>query len=315
MSIYRVDSRVIDFRGVRSWTVGTPPGGGGGPVGGQTLDVYAHFNSLHNHGSGEWTPSTKVGNWVKRMADAAPGGGNIYTLGAQFGFYPGWTLPPFGSNAHEEVTTPHLDQWVGSWTGAQNIEVVEFVPDNFDSQYFDPATQSNFGVIQTAFISLIDSWESNAPNASRRYAIYAGWPDLNRYGGSNADPATVPAQGYQDWISYGLGAYQTWMELLVSRLQAARPLLDVRLHNVNKAVLMAYRDTAISSIPVTTLFEDLAPHGRATWYFLAAVAEYIELYNEKPSAEFAFNPAWGVHSTVVSNYQSIVDYIWGVLRP
>jgi hypothetical protein len=105
------------------------------------------------------------------------------------------------------------------------------------------------------------------------------------------------------------------MELLVSRLQAARPTLNIRLHNVNRAVLRTWRDTVVSTIPAGTLFEDDAPHGRSTWYFLAAVANYIELYNEKPPVGFVFDGSWNINSVVTSNYQSIVDFIWSVLRP
>ncbi|TAF12678.1 MAG: T9SS C-terminal target domain-containing protein [Alphaproteobacteria bacterium] len=104
------------------------------------------------------------------------------------------------------------------------------------------------------------------------------------------------------------------MELLVAKLKTARPNLDIRLHNISKAVLMTHANTNVGNIPLTTLFEDLAPHGRSTWYCLAAIAEYIELFNEKPSATFTFNPTWNVDPIVTNNYQQIVDYMWTVLR-
>jgi hypothetical protein len=84
---------------------------------------------------------------------------------------------------------------------------------------------------------------------------------------------------------------------------------------VSRAVLLADRDTVVGTIPLASLFEDDAPHGLSTTYFLLAVADYIELFNEKPPTGFVFNGAWGVHPTVTANYQAIVDYIWGVLRP
>lgn len=302
--------------GARWVDLAAPGGGDGTPVGGKTLDVFAHYNSLHNHAAGAATPSTNVGNWVKRFSDQAPNGGNVYTCGAQFGFFPDWTLPPRSTAGQSETTTPYVDQYVASWTNAQQVEVIEFVPDNFDGVGFDPAAVTNMGAAyQTVLLSLIDQWEANAVNANRRYIIYAGWNQLNGFGGSGDDPTTVPPSGFTDWVTFGLGTYQTWMELLVSRLQGLRQALDIRLHNISKAVLTTFRDTTVSTIPVTSLFEDLAPHGRPTWYFLAAVAEYIELFDEKPPVGFVFDPGWGVHATVTSNYQSIVDFIWGVLRP
>lgn len=305
------------FAGARTALSGGGGGSGGGtPVGGQSLDVYYNLNSLYNHAAGAGNLNTRTGNWVKRLALQAPNGGNGFTLGARFGFFPQWGFPPRASSGFEEVTTPYINEYAESWVGAQNIELVGFVPDNFNGVLFDPNVATMDGLsYQGRLLEHIDAWEANAANAGRRYAIYAGWNQLNGFGGSNDDPTTVPVQGYANWVAYGLGAYQTWMELLVSRLQAARPGLDIRLHNVSKAVLMTYRDTVVSTIPVASLFEDLAPHGRSTWYFLAGVAEYIEMYGEKPPAGFVFDPAWGVHATVTSNYQSIVDFIWGVLRP
>ena len=50
-------------------------------------------------------------------------------------------------------------------------------------------------------------------------------------------------------------------------------------------------------------------------YFIAGVIDYIELFNEKPPTGFVFDPGWQVDAAIRSNYQAIVDYIWGVLRP
>lgn len=301
------------FAGARTALSGSRTGT---PTGAKVADSFYYLNSLHNHAAGQGNLNTRVGNWVKRLASAAPNGGNTFTLGAQFGFFTQWTVPPRSTVGHEEVTSPYVNAYTASWTGAQNVEVVGFVPDNFDGVLFDPAQNTNMGAsYQSRLLSLIDQWEANAPNPNRRYVVYAGWPQLNGYGGTGDNPTTVSATGYANWVTFGLGSYQTWMELLVSRLKAARPGLDIRLHNVNKAVLMTYRDTVVRTIPVGSLFEDLSPHGRSTWYFLAAVAEYIELYGEKPPAAFIFNSAWNVHPTVTANYQAIVDFMWGVLRP
>ncbi|MDR7096096.1 hypothetical protein [Hydrogenophaga laconesensis] len=281
----------------------------------KTVNVFSHFNSLHNHAAKESNSSTRVGNWVARMtAQSQPR--NVYTLAAQFGFFTQWTLPPQNHVAHEEVRSPYLDRYSASWKRAGAINVVEFVPDNFDAQGTDPSRNTNMGAAyETVLLRMIDAWEANAPGENRRYVVYAGWPQLGRHGGKNDDPASVSAEGYKQWVAYGLGDYQRWMELLVSRLKAARPALDIRLHNINKAVLVAYRDTAVGTIPPNVLFTDLAPHGRASWYFLAGVAEYIELFGEKPPANFKFDSAWAVAPTIVENYQQVVDAIWSAVKP
>lgn len=287
----------------------------GTPVGGKTVHAYAYLNSLHNHAhpTSAQNASTRVSNWVARMAARAPGGGNTYTVGAQFGYFTQWTVPPAAGNMFEEVSTPHLDPWTPGWEGASKIDVVEIVPDNFDAPNVDPAACTRMGAsYETRLLQLIDEWETHAPNPERRYAVFAGWPALRPDSGSGAcaiSPAMCSA-----WVADGLGAYQQWMELLVARLQAARPALDIRLHAISKASLMAYRDTVLGTVPPEELFEELAPHGRPSMYFIAAVADYIELFDEKPPADFAFDPAWGVSPVIAEHYPRIVERIWSALR-
>jgi hypothetical protein len=245
------------------------------------------------------------------MAAQAPGGGNTYTGGRQFGFPDAWDAPPSDGQGQEDVSSPYV-VGEGSWTGCSQVEMLEFVPDNFEGPNYSPDSPNGMGFTYTTLLlGLIDAWETNAANANRRYVVYAGWPDMGAFG----DPTTLSPTEIADYQIMGLGAYQTWLETMVSMLQAERPSLDIRLHDVNRVLLMTWRDTVVSTVAAGVLFEDDAPHGRATWYFLAGVAEYIEIFNEKPPVGFTFDPGWDVDSIVTTNYQDIVDYIWGVLRP
>jgi hypothetical protein len=294
------------FAGARTFA-----GGSGTPAGGQTLDVYAYLNSLRNHDAGAGNLNTSTGNWVDRLAAQAPAGGNNYTGPWMFGFANGWTIPP-SAQGEEEVASPHMSGT--GWTGGSAVEIVEMTPDNFEGRNYAPNVANGLGFTYTTrLLQIIDAWETNAPNANRVYAIYSGLPRLP------TDPASVsPAQRaawIADGINTGAGGYRAWMLSLVAALQAARPALTIRLHDVSRAVLLADRDTVVGTIPLASLFEDDAPHGLSTTYFLLAIAEYIELFNEKPPAGFVFQGGWGVHATVTSNYQAIVDFMWGVLRP
>lgn len=280
-----------------------PPAPG---TGGKTRDVFAYLNSLHNHDAGAGNANTSTANWVARMA---PSGGNIYTCGSMFGFANGWTTPPL-AGGQEVVTSPYMSGT--SWTGGNQIEVVEIVPDNFEGPSVNPSTPNGLGFAYVPrLLQIIDAWELNAPNADRVYAIHGGWPDMGPYG----DPNTLTVTQRNNYIAYALGPYQTWLELMVAQLRIARPTLNIQLYRINESTILAMRDTIVNTIPANTLFEDDAPHGRSTMYFLAAVANYIELFNEKPPANFVFNPAWGVSPVVTSNYQAIVDYIYSILRP
>jgi hypothetical protein len=309
LASYNITARNVTGTAIFSLQLAVNPSGSDPPpTGGKRRDVFAYANSLHDHDAGAGNANTSTGNWIARMARAAPNGGNIYTLGRQFGFANAWTTPP-SAGGQEEVTSLMSGT---SWTNGNQIEIVEMVPDNFESVTTDPSSPNRFGFAYTTrLLQIIDAWELNAPNSDRVYAIYAGWPDMGPYG----DPASLTATQRSNYIAFALGPYQTWMELLVSQLRAARPALNIRLHNVNRATILAWRDTVVNTIPTGTLFEDDAPHGRSTAYFLAAVADYIEIYGEKPPAGFVFDPAWSVNSVVTSNYQAIVDNIYRTLRP
>lgn len=304
MSIYRIDDRVLAFTptGPQTWTL--DGGSSGTPVGGMSRNSYNYINSLYYHAIGDGNENTNVATWIGRFAAAAPTP-NVFSQSGEFGFFSQWLTPP------------RINE-VRQWGPAGSINRVCFVPDNFDGQSRDPSegrVGAFDGQAYTPFLTgIVDAWQANAPNAGRVYYVYAGSPSLGAHGGTGDDPATVTPAQFAAWVSYGLGAYNTWMELLVSQLQAARPALSFRLHNVNRATLLAFQNTVVGTIPAAVLFEDLAPHGRPTWYCLKAIAEYVELYDEKPPA-ITFNPAWGVSAVLVDNFTAVVDYIWGVLRP
>lgn len=291
----------------------------GTPVGGQTIHMMYGLNSLHNHAAGTGNLNTRVGNWLARLSAQAPTP-NTITLGQYFGFADVWPNPPvYGGAIHEEVSSPYIN-YSADWTGAENIDVVGGVPDNFFGLLVDPAVTNGSGwVYETEWLQWLDAWEANAPKAGRRYTVYIGTPQLKQPGityVSSEDPSLYHTEaGYTQWYS-DMVAYQAWNDLLVSRLQAARPALDIRKHSVSKAVLSAHQNIApLHAIPVGSLFYDRAPHGTTNWYFLLGIAEYICLFGEKPEAGFVFDPAWGIHADIQSNYAAIVDHIWGVLNP
>lgn len=278
-----------------------------GLVGGVSVTQYYYLNSLADHVTGAWTPSTRLTNWMARLAASA---GNIYSVDAEFGFIDSWSLPPDAAIGYEDAASSPLVG--GTWTGAGSINRLSFVPDNFEGVTADPDALNGIATVnsyQDGITLLIDTWESNAPNAERVYTVYSGWPDMGPYG----DPETITASNLLAWQTWALGGYQDWMELLVNRLQGERPTLDIRLSDINRVLMLTYQNTVVSTIAAGDLFEDNAPHGRASWYFLAALVEYMEAYGEQPPAGYVPDAGFNVHPTITSNYEAIVDYMWAQL--
>jgi hypothetical protein len=260
MSIYRINDRVLAFlpTGAQTWTLAAS---GGEPVGGKTMDVYGNIHSLHNHAH---PPSaqhsgTRVANWVKWFSLQAPNGGNSYTFGGMFlDVRQAGSLPPAATATHEAVSTPHVETFPSGWASSlQQVDLVEFVPNNFEILDYDPHATTTLGAsIQQTYITHIDAWQTNAPNPNRRFVIYTNWPETRHSGNATEDLSQLTAPQIAQWDVYAFGHFQTWMELLVSRLQADRPALNIRLHNVNRAVLRTWRDTVVSTIPAGTLFQE-----------------------------------------------------------
>jgi hypothetical protein len=326
MSFYRFGSSdagvIFSQSGPRSVTFPAPavePPAPGTPVGGQTLDMFYGLNSLHDHAGTESSASTRVGNWLARLSAQAPTP-NTVTLGYYFGFADVWPVPPLmGGAVREEIFSPYAG-FSATWANKSQIEVVGMVPDNFFGLSTDPAVNNSNGWnYEAELLRWIDAWEANAPNENRRYVWYIGTPQLKEPGQtyvSSQDPVLLHTEaGYTQWYA-DLLVYQAWCDLVFTRITAARPTLDIRIHRVSQAVMNVHRDYApVHAIPVGDLFVDRAPHGTMNWYFLLALVEYMHLFGEKPAASITFNPAWGIHANISSNYNTIVDLLWAEVHP
>jgi hypothetical protein len=280
--------------------------------------MFYGLNSLHDHAGTESSANTRVGNWLARLSAQAPTP-NTVTLGYDFGFADFWRVPPrMGGAVREEIFSPYIG-FSQSWTNANQVEVVGMVPDNFFGFLVDPAAaNSNGWVYEAELLQWIDAWETNAPNANRRYVWYIGTPQLREPGQTyvfdQAPEILHTEAGYTAWYA-ALVTYQAWCDLVYTRITAARPALNIRKHSVAKAVMAVHQNYApVRSIPVGDLFIDRAPHGTTNWYFLLAIAEYMYLFGEKPVASLTFNPAWNIHANISSNYNTILDLIWAEVQ-
>lgn len=305
-------------KSITSGTTGTTPTA---PV--TNVRTFTYQNSLFDHqGNGGADDDTRVPNWTQRMASAA---GLTYQAVGFFGFAQQWTLPPNASAGYENVTAPAGLGFGQTWSGYSTINTLTFVPDNFDSFDRAPNVNSTNGAspiganqnYRDRLLQIIDSWETNAPMANsekRKYRVYSGWADFNRSGGQWNTYTTAQLNTY---LTYSYGQYQTWYVDLVNMLKTARPNLDIELIDLQRVVMLTWRNTALNTLSGSVMWEDQAPHGRETWYLLAAMVYYMELYGVKPPANF--NPlagtgaGSGVNSVMINNWSAIVDYAWDAL--
>lgn len=284
---------------------------------------YNYMNSLFDHQyNGNADDDTRVPNWTNRMATQA---GLTYQTSGRFGFAYQWPLPPDLAVTYQNVSwPPGIPGWTQTWQGMSVINMVTFVPDNFDSFSAPPHVNSTNPQSPVGFgrnyverlLEMIDAWEANAPMANgekRRYCVYAGWADFKPASGGGDWNTYTPAQ-LQTYLNWSFGDYQDWYVELVALLKAARPDLEIELLDIQRVMMDTWRNTALNTLTGARLWEDNSPHGTETWYLLAAIVYYMEIFKAKPPANF--NPlagageGSGVDPVLVDNWAAIVDYAW-----
>ncbi|MFK7787803.1 MAG: T9SS type A sorting domain-containing protein [Crocinitomicaceae bacterium] len=81
---------------------------------------------------------------------------------------------------------------------------------------------------------------------------------------------------------------------------------------VGPAISNLLSQSPFDQIAIDTLYEDDAPHGRPTIYFLAAMTTYMAMYGEPTPSSYQV-PAI-IDPIVANNYQQAIDFLWNELQ-
>lgn len=270
--------------------------------------TYMFGNSLLNHATGAFTEYTNVPRWMQDFADSD---GTSYAMGGQFGF--GAThvssLPPdlnWGWGAVNGLGgSSVLDS--ANWAAA-NIDAVLFTPANFRQEF--PATDSdvNWDDITTETTNTLFSFAENSNPGNAEYYIYQSWRDMSATfttaDFSTTYPTTQELANY--WNDNNTTWHQWWLDYQ-DAMTSTYPSLNVKMMPVGY-ILGILLTTTLVDIPAVDLYEDSAPHGRATLYFLAALIVYMSTYRKKFPFDYIV-PA-NVNSLVADNFPTIINQIW-----
>lgn len=275
--------------------------------------VYHYLNSLTDHAIGGegGDNDTNVLNWAARIANHS---GQTYQADGQFGFADSWTIPPLSTLGWADVTTPNTGSSWGT-ANAANITHVYFTPDNFNMGTQGPTVGVfNGGTYPVQIGALMDGWNANTTDPD--YVIYEGWPDG---GGFFVEPEVATAQAWIDYKAYALDenprtvgntGYQWYLDEVLSTLQTDRPGDTIGRVQVSKILLSLVDESYLSSTVPIDYYVDSAPHGNETWYFLAGMVYYVELFKQRVPATYIPEPSVGVASFVTNNLQQIKDFIF-----
>jgi hypothetical protein len=116
---------------------------------------------------------------------------------------------------------------------------------------------------------------------------------------------------FENYNNYTLGNFHNWWVDYQDFVQAERPNENVRMIPVGPILSKLLTDTSLSQIPILELYEDNAPHGEPTLYFLASLITYMAIYEEKAPSTYAIPNT--VNALVQNNFQNTIDFIWDEL--
>ena len=250
------------------------------------------------------TPSqeTSVPHWLYLLAETA---GFSFNASGQYGFLPQHAqLPP--------VAQWGFDLFPGVWDSesqsfaeagfnsvlltAGNFMQWQAATENYPNESFSPLDAS---------LDIID-WVSQATPGIPIY-IYENWPDMAPFIQS-FPPLTEELKSYH---SYTSGEFHSWWLEYHDKLMEVRPDLTIKMIPVGPILSKLLTRPFLQDIPISELYEDDAPHGRASLYFLAAMVTYMAMYGT-PTPE-AFELPESIHPLISEAYPEIVSFIWSEL--
>lgn len=254
------------------------------------------------------TPSneTTVPHWVFLLAQEA---GYPYAAGGQYGFLP------------QHANVPPISQWgydivPGVWESDTepfsdaDIDQILITAGNF-MQWQAPSLPYPGEPISVTPISstqTVIDWVNQQEDSLQIY-IYENWPDMAPYlSGGNFPPT---ATDLSDYYAYTLGDFHDWWITYQDSILATRPDAEVRMIPVGPIFAQLFQATPFDQIPATELYEDDAPHGRASLYFVASLITYMAMFQEEAPSTFVVPSI--VHPALQNNYSTLVDSIWNGL--
>ena len=253
------------------------------------------------------TPSdeTTVPHWLFLMAQEA---GHPFAAGGQYGFLPQHAnLPPISQWGYE-IVPGVWDSDNESFSDAE-IDLAMITAGNF-MQWQGPGEEypGENGVSPISATQDIVDWLDTQEPGIRIY-IYENWPDMAPYLDNGFPPTSLEWDLYTDyWLS---DFYDWWIEYH-DAMDDSRPNLDIKMIPVGQVMAMVLTETELMDIPIDELFEDDAPHGQSTIYFLAAMITYSAIFDEQAPADFVIPGI--VHPVVRRNYDLLRSLIWEELN-
>ncbi len=265
--------------------------------------IFGHSLILHS-------PTANVPIWLNALADEA---GYSYGMSGQYGFADthATELPPDPNWGIEGVPAIWNDGDGQSFADVQ-FNTVLFTEANF-RQYFPPTEPDPDGILPESSVqstTAVFDWVADA-QPGVRYVLYENWPDMGSFTDADFENGFPTSAELQAYHAFTQGEFHQWWLDYHDGMMAARPDLDIRMIPVGP-VLAGLSTTLQLETPVEALYEDNAPHGRPTLYYLAGLVTYMGLYSSLPPPSYV--PPETIHASVRERHDEVVQFIWDELQ-
>lgn len=248
---------------------------------------------------------TTVPYWLHQLAAEA---GHVYQVDAQFGFLPyhAATLPPVSQLGYDGVS--------GFWDSETipfseaDVTHIMLTAANFiqaEPPYFPYYSPDSIYSPISATRDILD-WVDQQEDSVLFY-IYENWPEMH----DSILPFPPSPTELNPYYNYTLNGFHNWWLEYQDSLLEQRPMLNVRMIPVGPILSKLFTSSILSDIPILDLYEDTAPHGRPTLYFLASLITYMSIYQEMAPLTYSVDTI--IHDYVADNYNFFVNFIWDEL--
>ncbi len=252
------------------------------------------------------TPSdeTTVPHWLYLLAKHA---GKYYATSGQYGFLPQHAnLPPISQWGYDSVP-PVWESDQEPFSAADFTTAIVTAGNFVQWQGPDQEYPGDPGVTPINATETIADWLVLQEQDIRIY-IYENWPDMAPYLSGGFPPSASDLNSY---YTYTEGVFHDWWLEYHDALLSSRPEMEIRMIPVGPIMADLLSQSPLNAIPTTDLYEDDAPHGRPTLYFLASLITYMAIFEEPTPVDYPV-PAI-IHEDLADNFSDIVSDIWTAL--
>ena len=253
------------------------------------------------------TPSdeTTVPHWLYLLSQHE---GLYYSATGQYGFLPQHAnLPPIAQWGYD-IVPPVWDSDLEPFEDADFTTIFITAANFIQWQGPDMDYPTDPGIMPLSATGDIIDWLMLQEDSLRIY-IYENWPDMAPYLSNGFPP---DSQDMADYNDYTLADFHDWWLEYHDSLLVNNPVANVRMIPVGPILSLLYQNTSLNLIPITELYEDDAPHGRATIYFLASLISYMAIHEKPAPLDYAVPSI--IDTSVQNNYEMMVSIIWSELQ-